>query len=156
VAESLARSAISSESESEAGNVETEVDFELAQLADAKQGFWLEGRYHFWPSFLKDTVLGRQFDDPEFVAVVRGEYVWLDGLVRELSFANSRLTDFDQQNRYVGRFTAGLAYRPVPLVAFQLAYEFTQTNPNQSLADVTNFMPAGPHEDHAHTVMVGA
>jgi hypothetical protein len=156
VAQRLAQAAITSEAESEAGNVETEVEFELAGLARTKHGYWLEGRYHFWPAFLSDTVLGRHFDNPEFVAVLRGETVWLDDLVSSAAFSNGHLTSFDQQNRYVGRVTAGIAYRPVPLVAFQLAYEFTQTNDGQSLADVTNFLPAGPHEDHAHSILFGA
>ncbi|HXJ34794.1 MAG TPA: hypothetical protein VMS22_12240, partial [Candidatus Eisenbacteria bacterium] len=59
VARGLARRAIQQESESEAGDVETEVEFELAGLARAKQGYWLEGRYRFWPAFLSDTFLGR-------------------------------------------------------------------------------------------------
>jgi hypothetical protein len=30
------------------------------------------------------------------------------------------------------------------------------TDSGQSLAGVTNFLPAGPHEDHAHTILIGA
>jgi hypothetical protein len=156
VARSLARRAIQQESESEAGNVETEVEFELANLARAKQGYWLEGRYRFWPSFLTDTFLGREFADPQLVAVLRGEQVWLDGLVNDATFSGGRLTSFEEDHRYVARFSAGLAYRPVPLVAFQLAYEYTMTDPGQSLSGVTNFLVAGPHEDHAHTLLLGA
>lgn len=156
VARALARTAIDQESEAETGDVETEVDFELAGLAHAKHGFWLEGRYRFWPTVLSDTFVGRAFDHPQMVAVLRGEQVWLDGLVQDAAFRNGHLTAFDDENRRVGRITAGLAYRPVPLVAFQLAYEFTMTDSGKSLAGVTNFLPAGPHEDHAHTVLVGA
>jgi hypothetical protein len=156
VARNFARHAVQKESESEAGNVETEVEFELANLARAKQGYWLEGRYRFWPTFLNDTFLGREFSDPQLVAVLRGEQVWLDGLVQDATFSGGRLTSFQDDHRYVARFTGGLAYRPVPLVAFQLAYEFTMTDSGQSLSGVTNFLPAGPHEDHAHTILVGA
>jgi hypothetical protein len=156
VARSLARTALHHESEGEVENVETEVEFELAGLARAKHGYWLEGRYRFWPTFLNDTFLGRQFERPQLVAVLRGEQVWLDDMVQDAVFSNGTLTEFAEENRYVNRFTAGLAYRPVPLVAFQLAYEFTMTNDGKSLAGVTNFLPAGEHEDHAHTILVGA
>jgi hypothetical protein len=156
VARRFARSALEHESEGEVDGVETEVEFELANLARAKQGYWLEGRYRFWPSFLSDTFLGRRFQNPQLVAVLRGEQVWLDGLVQDVGFSGGRLTQFEDDHRYVARFTTGLTYRPVPLVAFQLAYEFTMTDSGQSLAGVTNFLPAGPHEDHAHTILVGA
>jgi hypothetical protein len=156
VARQFARRALQHESEGEVGAVETEVEFELANLARAKQGYWLEGRYRFWPAFLNDTFLGKRFDNPQLVAVLRGEQVWLDGLVNEVGFSGGRLTKFVQDHRYVARFTTGLAYRPVPLVAFQLAYEFTMTDSGQSLAGVTNFLPAQEHEDHAHTILVGA
>ena len=156
VARRFAQVALEQESESEAGNVETEVEFELANLARSKQGYWLEGRYRFWPKSLSHTFLGEGFDNPEFVAVLRGEQAWLDGFVQDATFSGGRLTSFEEDNRYVARVTAGLAYRPVPLVAFQLAYEFTMTNSGKSLAGVTNFLPAGPHEDHAHIILVGA
>jgi hypothetical protein len=156
VAKRFAREALNHESESEAGDVETEVEFELANLARAKQGYWLEGRYRFWPSLLNDTFLGRGFDNPQLVAVLRGEQVWLDGLVPEVDFAGGQLTYVEYDHRYVARFTAGLAYRPVPSVAFQLAYEYTMTDSGQSLSGVTNFLPAQEDEDHAHTVLVGA
>jgi hypothetical protein len=156
VAKRFAREALNHESESEAGDVETEVEFELANLARAKQGYWLEGRYRFWPVFLNDTFLGKRFENPQLVAVLRGEQVWLDGLVQEVDFAGGRLTNFEEDHRYVARFTAGLAYRPVPMVAFQLAYEYTMTDSGQSLSGVTNFLPAQADEDHAHTILVGA
>jgi hypothetical protein len=66
------------------------------------------------------------------------------------------LTALERQNRIVNRFTVGLAYRPVPLVVFQLAYERTWTNSGQSLAGVTNFLPAQAGEDLANSVLVGA
>jgi hypothetical protein len=156
VARRFAQAALQKESESEAGDVETEVEFELANLARAKHGYWLEGRYRFWPTFLNDTFLGEGFEHPELVAVLRGEQAWLDGFIQDATFSNGRLTSFSDDHRYVARLTGGLAYRPVPLVAFQLAYEFTMTDPGESLAGVTNFLPAGPREDHAHTILVGA
>lgn len=156
VARSLAQVARQKESEFENPDLESEVEFELANLARNKQGYWLDVRYRFWPMFLSDTFLGRHFDNPQLVAVLRGEQVWLDGLVQEVDFAGGQLLGLEQADRRVDRITAGLAYRPVPLVVFHLAYEFTQTNSGQSLAEVTNFIPARPNEDHAHSVMVGA
>jgi hypothetical protein len=156
VATSLARTARQSESALENGEFESEIEFELSGLANTKQGYWLESRYRFWPRVLSDTFLGKGFANPQLVAVLRGEQVWLHDLVDQIEFSGARLTDYQASNRFVNRITAGLAYRPVPLVVFQLAYEFTWTNGGQSLAGVTNFIPAGPHEDRMNAVLVGA
>jgi hypothetical protein len=82
--------------------------------------------------------------------------VWFDDMITEAVFGGGTLTEFETEDRFVNRITTGLAYRPVPLVVFQLAYELTQTNNGQSLAGVTNFIPAGEHEDTSHAVLVGA
>jgi hypothetical protein len=156
VATNLARTARDQASETSDAQLETEVEFELANLARSKHGYWLEARYRFWPAFLTDTFLGRSFANPQLVAVLRGEQAWLDGMVEEADFTGGTLTAFETTNRRVDRLTVGLAYRPVPLVVFQLAYEYTQTNTGQSLAGVTNFLPAGSGEDHVNTVMFGS
>jgi hypothetical protein len=72
-----------------------------------------------------------------------------------VDFTGSTLTAFAQENRFVNRGTVGLAYRPVPLVVFQLAFERTWTNSGQSLAAVTNFLPARRSEDTANTFLFG-
>ena len=156
VARQLARVARDSESEFENPDLETEVEFELTGLATNKHGYWIDLRYRFWPAFLSNTVLGHRFDNPQLVAVLRGEQVWLDDMIEEAEFGGGTLTGFETDDRRVDRITAGLAYRPVPLVVFQLAYELTQTDNGKSLAGVTNFIPAGPHEDTSHAVLVGA
>jgi hypothetical protein len=156
VARSLARIARDSESEFENPDLETEVEFELSGLARNKQGYWIDARYRFWPAFLNQTFLGSRFDNPQLVAILRGEQVWFDDMIEEASFGGGTLTEFDTEDRFVNRITTGLAYRPVPLVVFQLAYELTQTNNGQSLAGVTNFIPAGEHEDTSHAILVGA
>ena len=156
VARQLARVARDSVAETENPDLNTEVEFELSGLAKSKYGYWLEGRYRFWPSFLSSTVFGRYFDNPALVAVIRGEQAWLDGFITEAEFGGGVLTALERQNRIVNRFTVGLAYRPVPLVVFQLAYERTWTNSGQSLAGVTNFLPAQEGEDLANAVLVGA
>jgi len=134
---------------------EAEVEFELAGLARNKHGYWIEGRYRFWPEFLTSTVFGKYFENPQLIAIVRGEQVWLNGLVREAEFEGGVLTKLEQENRRLYRVTAGLAYRPTPLVVFQLAYEYTKTDKGRSLAEVTNFLPAQSDEDEAHAILVG-
>ena len=136
-------------------NFDAAVEFELAGLARNKHGFWIEGRYRFWPEFLTTTVFGKYFENPQLIAIVRGEQVWLNGLVREAVFEGGVLTNIEQENRQIYRITAGLAYRPTPLVVFQLAYEYTKTDRGRSLAEVTNFLPAQSNEDDAHAVLVG-
>jgi hypothetical protein len=155
VAAALAQAAIDQSRQSNDATVTSEAEFELSSLARNKYGYWLEARYHFWPEFLNRTVLGQPFANPQLTAVLRGEQVWLDDLVGEVDFSGGSLTTFDTSNRRVDRFTVGLAYRPVPLVVFQLAYEYTQTNNNQSLAGVTNYLPARPQESNVNTVMLG-
>jgi hypothetical protein len=154
VARSLARVARDQAVEFENPDLESEVEFELASLARTKQGYWIDLRYRFWPGFLSKSFLAWEFENPQFVAVLRGEQAWLDGLVEEATFAGGRLVDFETDNRRVDRITLGLAYRPVPLVVFQLAYEFTQTNKGKSLSSVTNFI-AGD-EDRQHALLLGA
>jgi len=131
------------------------VEFELAGLAETKQGYWLDLRYRFFPDFLRDSLLGRGFDNPQFIVTLRGEQVWLDGLVQEIDFTDGRLTGFQQDNRHVNRVTLGLAYRPVPLIVFQSALERTWTDRGKSLSAVTNFLPARRSEDTANTFLFG-
>jgi len=155
VVRGFAQHAISTESENESETLENEVEFELANLATDKQGYWIELRHRFWPAFLNRTVLGSPFKNPQLIGVFRAEQVWLGDFVTEADFTNSVLTQLDTQNRYVNRFTVGLAYRPVPLVVFQLAYEYTQTNNGESLAGVTNYLPAGTTQNTANAILVG-
>jgi hypothetical protein len=134
----------------------TTVEFELAGLASTKQGYWLEGRYRFWPAFLGDSILGRRLSNPQLIAVTRWEQVWLDGLVTAAEFTGGAITQIAKDHRFVDRATIGLAYRPVPLVVFQVAFERTWTDPGKSLANVTNFLPARRSEDTANTFLFGA
>jgi hypothetical protein len=156
VANAFAQQVINSESEAESGNVETEVSFNLSSLADTKQGYWLEGRYRFSPDWLRFSLLGRQFPNPQLIPVVRWEQAFLTGLLTEVGFSDGVLTSLQKQNRFVNRITGGIAYRPTPLVVFQLAYEYTWTNKGQSLSNVTNFIPAQPGESKVGSLLFGA
>ncbi len=135
--------------------LEATVDFELAGLADTKQGYWLDFRYRFFPDVLRDSILGRKFENPQFILTTRWEQVWLDGLVQDAQFAHGALTQIARENRFINRATFGLAYRPVPLVVFQAALERTWTDAHKSLAAVTNFLPARATENTANTFLLG-
>lgn len=136
-------------------NFETEVEFELADLVSTKQGYWIELRYRLFPEWLRQSIFGRRFRNPQLIPTVRWEQAWLDGVVRELDFRGGELTALEREDRWINRITAGLAYRPTPLVVFQAAYEFTWTDNGKSLADVTNFLPARAGEDEAHAFLFG-
>ena len=156
VARGFARKAVSSESEAEIGDVETDVEFELANLATSKQGYWVDFRYRFWPEFLSNTILGKHFSNPQLIATLRLEQVWFNGLIKEMAFTNSTLTQFEKENRLLNRITTGLTYRPVPLVALQLAYEYTRTNQGKSLSSVTNFLTSSKNNEYfQHAILMG-
>jgi hypothetical protein len=155
VAMGLAQRAITSESEGEIGDIETEVEFELANLATRKQGYWLDFRYRFWPDFLTNTIFGKHFSNPQLIATFRTEQVWFSDLLNSAEFSNGVLTDYKTENRLLNRFTFGLTYRPVPLVAFQLAYEYTRTNQGKSLSSVTNYLPARSNEYYQNALLMG-
>jgi hypothetical protein len=131
------------------------VEFELAGLATTKQGYWLDLRYRFFPDFLRGTIFGWKFENPQFVLTTRWEQVWLAGLVRQIDFTEGALSSISKENRFVNRLTLGFAYRPVPLVAFQAAYERTWTNSGKSLSPVTNFIPAAASENTQNAFLFG-
>ncbi len=156
VARGFAQQVINSESAIENDQVENEIDFELANLADSKQGYWIEFRYSFWPEILNKTVLGSPFEHPQLIAVFRPEQVWFGGLVDQITFQDTALTSFDKMNTRLNRLTWGLVYRPVPLVVFQIAVEWYRAQDGTSLSQVTNFLPAGPGQNEANAFLVGA
>lgn len=155
VARSFAEVVKTHEAEIEGESLDAEIEFELANLARTKHGYWLEARYPFWPEALNNSFLGWEFTNPQLIPVLRWEQVWIPSLLQEAEFEDGVLTEFATASRFVHRLTAGLAYRPTPLVGFTLAYEYTWTNGGKSLADVTNFLPAREGEDHAHALLMG-
>jgi hypothetical protein len=136
-------------------DLETELEFELANLSKTKHGYWLEARYPFWLESLNDSLLGRGFSNPQFIPTLRMEQVWFPSLLQEAAFEDGKLTEYNTASRFVHRVTAGFAYVPTPLVRFTLAYEYTWTNDGKSLGGVTNFLPARDNEDHAHGLLAG-
>jgi hypothetical protein len=159
VAKSFARKALEQSRavpSSASPDFEAEIEFELSQLAKRKQGYWMDFRYRFWPEFLRDTFLGRSYSNPQLISTLRWEQVWLQGLIREIDFSGGTLTDLQKESRLINRATLGLTYRPVPLAAFTIAYEFTRTNDGKSLSSVTNFLaPAKEDENLQHAVLFG-
>ena len=159
VAKSFARKALEQSRaipSSASPDFEAEIEFELSQLAKRKQGYWLDFRYRFWPEFLSNTFLARRFSNPQLISTLRWEQVWLQGLIREIDFTGGALTDLKKESRLINRATLGLTYRPVPLAAFTIAYEFTRTNDGKSLSSVTNFLaPAKESENLQHAVLFG-
>ena len=135
--------------------LDSTVEFELSQLADTKHGYWLDLRYRFFPDFLRNTILARHFETPQFVVTNRWEQVWLDGLLTAVDFSDGQITSIEKENRFVNRWTLGFAYRPTPLVVFQLAYERTWTNSGKSLSSVTNYIPAGSAQNIQNAFLFG-
>ncbi len=154
VAKSFAQRAFNQEGAIEdatpGANLETEVEFELANLAKQKTGYWLELRYPFWPSFL--PTFG--FSNPQLVPVGRFEQVWFNDLLTSAGFTNGVLDEFATRDARLSRATLGLAYRPTPLVVFSAAYEYTWAH-RGSLVGLTNFMNPTDSEGHANAFTMG-
>ncbi len=155
VARGFARAVAERKFETGLTPLNTTVEFELAGLADTKQGYWLDLRYRFWPDFLSKTIFGWKLENPQLIVTGRGEQVWLAGLVRDIDFSGQTLNRITEEARWINLATLGLAYRPVPLVVFQTAYERTWTNSGKSLSAVTNFIPAKRTEDTANAFLFG-
>jgi hypothetical protein len=152
VVRAFARRAREKEAAVENGALEAEIDFELDSLAEQRRGYWIEPRWRFRPQWLRQ-MFGGIFEDPVLTAVARWEQVWIDGAITSLGFSAGAVSELEKHDRRVDRFSIGGSYRPVPLVAFQLAYEYTRAH-DGTLADVTNFIASG--DDTAHALLVGA
>jgi hypothetical protein len=133
VGRSLAAAALRSESEAEVGDLESEAEIELNGLARRRFGFWTDLKYHWRPAFLRQSFLGRKFEDPQLIPIVRYERVWVRGNIEELEFTDGLVTDLEMANLQQDRLTLGLNYRPVQQVGFQFAYEHNQRRTGERL-----------------------
>ncbi len=106
-----------------AGAEGTEVEFALKDLTPVRHGFWVEGRYRFWPESWKDNFLGKGFEDPGLTAVVRYERVTLRDAIEEVAIENFEIERSDSQTLKQERTTVGLSYRPLQSVVFSVALE---------------------------------
>ena len=85
---------------------------------------------------------------------MRLEQVFFQDRVTDVAFTGGALTSFATENNVLSRATVGLAYRPMPLVAFMLAYEYLITN-GDTLDGLTRYLPDGIRERRAHMVSAG-
>lgn len=89
-----------------------------ATVPDKLWGAYAEGRYHFWPSWLSNTFLGRGFKHPRLTGTIRYDY----GAIRQFgSVANAGTFTSD-------RLTFGLNYRPIEDFVLKLDYEINNGN----------------------------
>jgi hypothetical protein len=126
VAQSLAEAINVSAAETdstETADLENEIEIELSGLAKRRWGFWFDAKYHWRPEWLKKSFLGRGFEDPQLIPIVRYERVWLDRNIEELAFDAGVITDFETANLSQDRITVGFNYRPTLQFGFQMAYE---------------------------------
>lgn len=110
-------------SDTETAGLENEIEIELAGLAERRWGFWFDTKYHWRPEWLKCSFLGRGFEDPQIIPIVRYERVWLDRNLEELAFDAGAVTEFETANLSQDRLTIGFNYRPTLQFGFQMAYE---------------------------------
>lgn len=137
VLDDLARQLVDVEAETESNEteeLESEVEAEFkGPLTNQRYGFWIDFKYRWRPRWLRESFLGRGFEDPQLIPIVRYERVWFNDLVRELEFANSRISDLTLENLSQDRITVGLTYRPINSVPITFAYEHTQRRTGSSL-----------------------
>ena len=110
----------------------------------------------YWTKEIADSIVqlkGIRFENPQFSLFAQPEQVWFGNLVDTVEYTDSELTEFSSQDRFLTRFTTGIAYRPTPLVVFSLAYEYTLTNSGKSLGSVTNYFAT--NANHANSFLAG-
>jgi len=153
IARAFAGRTVANETAIANSELESVMEFALETVAEERHGYWVEARYRFRPAWLKESIFGRAFDDPVLTAVVRGEQVWADDVLGGVAFSAGQLTEIEKSDQRVSRLTIGGSYRPVPLVAFQLAYEYTKSGKG-ALGEATNYLDT--EDDKAHAVLLGA
>lgn len=80
-------------------------------------GYYVQANYHFWPSFLDESILGKTFEDPTFTLIGRYGYIEIDDD-----------HDANTGNNKEERFTVGLNYRPVESWVFKLEYQWNHND----------------------------
>jgi len=130
VLQDIAAQAVNSGAETssaETAALESEVEAEFAgPFTNQRFGYWVDLKYRFWPRFLSGTFLGRGFENPQLIPIVRLERIWFNDFVNQFSFAGGRITGLQKENMEQQRISLGLTYRPTVSVAFTAAYERSQ------------------------------
>jgi hypothetical protein len=106
-----------------AGADGTEAEFALTNLSPNRYGFWLEGRYSFWPMKWTKNTLAKGFEDPQLTWVGRFERATVKDLIDEISIENGEISTGEPTTLRQQRLTIGLAYRPIQSVVFSVAME---------------------------------
>jgi hypothetical protein len=131
-AQAVANSTVETSS-AETARLESEIEIELGGLARSRYGFWTDLKYRWRPAFLKNSFLGRGFDDPQIIPIVRYERVWIDQNLSDLAFSNGVVTALERTDLQQARVTAGINYRPIQRVGVQLAYEHNHRHQGEGL-----------------------
>ena len=107
-----------------AGAEGTEAEFALKNLDSGRHGYWIEGRYSFWPkSWGEKNFLHKGFDDPRLTWVLRYERATVKHALEEVAIENGEIEFADRQTLKQDRFTVGLSYRPMSSIVFAVALE---------------------------------
>ena len=106
-----------------AGAEGTEAEFALVGLSPSRSGFWLEGRYRFWPKKWTKNTLAKGFEDPQLIWVVRYERANVKDAIDEIAIENGEIESGEADTLRQDRLTVGLAYRPIQSVVFSVALE---------------------------------
>ena len=89
-----------------------------AVVPNSLWGAYVEGRYHFWPSWLSNTFLGRGFDHPRLTSTIRYDHAAIDQF-NDVANAGTFTED---------RLTFGLNYRPIDDFVMKFDYEINNGN----------------------------
>ena len=108
---------------SSGGLTTVEVESELSNFARARYGFWSDFKYHARPRWLRESFLGKGFEDPQLIPIVRYERIWLNDVISGLRITSGAVSSFDRQDYRQDRVTAGFSFRPTPQWAVQAAFE---------------------------------
>jgi hypothetical protein len=105
----LARNLVHDEAEDEFNETETEVEVGLkGPFTDHRHGFWVDLKYRWRPAWLKQSILGEGFSDPQLIPIVRYERVWYSRLLRELEFKGGAIENLEAEDLSQDRLTIGL------------------------------------------------
>jgi hypothetical protein len=105
------------------GLTKLEVESELSNLAKTKYGLWSDFKYHARPQWLRNSFLGKPFEDPQIIPILRYERVWLNNAVSDIEITGGAVTNLFRQYLEQDRVTLGASYRPTLQFAIQAAYE---------------------------------
>ncbi len=94
---------------------------EGSDVANYFKGYYIQANYHFWPEFLNNSFLGRNFDNPTFTLVSR--YGWA-----RIDDDSDATIGYNEEDR----FTLGFNYRPIESWVFKMEYQWNDTK-NEAL-----------------------